>query len=675
VLAVAGLAAIATTKGSVHVAPDWLVLAAAAAVATAALLVPERRHRAAALAAALVAGLAAAHVLVRPGMPQVHDPDHVWGLWAYARSVRSGHLLPMWMPWLGAGTPLLQFYGPVSFLSALPGIVLGLSPVGIWKLTLAQASVLTGFGALAGARLAGASWRGAALAACALAFAPWKLAVFHYRGALGEALALAFAPVLAGAAIAMWRAPSRRLAWGLGGAVALAVPTHLITLFCLGVVLVPVLVVEEIAARREGREATPLLRRAGLLAIPVVLGAGAVAAWAVPALAESGATTLPLQIRENTYFVYAQHGLTLQDVGERRLWDRSRPSLLRRERAAGGEGRQMPFYIGSILLIAGLSAPWWSRARTTWAPACGAATAVLCALAPVADVMTRLPLVDAVQFPWRFLSTAAALASLAVGAGVTALLGPAPSWKAALPVLALPALLIADAGPYTGASSWIPPYRGVTHWALNRGADPTAPFDIAWHAVPRPIEAGTEMVRVGDLLLPPDTTETPIELGWLAYVEWTTPAFYRGLLRARGPEEFGEAAVRWFFVAERDEPIAIPAKPYATIVAGGVESDAGPFTRTPGRITLRPRAPEGGGRLVVREQAFPGWRARVDGKETSVGTGTLGFMTIDLPEGAHEVVLDYTRRTPARIAGTVISLLALAGIARSSFRRGSQRSW
>ena len=432
-LAVAGLAAIATTKGSVHVAPDRLVLGAAAAVLTAALLAPERRHRAAAIVAALVAGLAAAHLLVRPGMPQVHDPDHVWGLWAYARSVRSGHLLPMWMPWLGAGMPLLQFYGPVSFLSALPGIVLGLSPVGIWKLTLAQASVLTGFGALAGPRLAGASWRGAAVAACALAFAPWKLAVFHYRGALGEAVALALAPVLAGAAIAMWRAPSRRLAWGLGGVVALAVPTHLITLFCLGVVLVPVLVVEEIAARRAGRDAMPLLRRAGLLAIPVVLGAGAVAVWVVPALAESGTTTLPLQIRENSYFVYAQHGLTLQDVGERRLWDRSRPSLLRRARAAGGEGQQMPFYVGSVLLIAGLSAPWWSRSRTTWCPACGAAAAVLCALAPVADVMTRLPLVDAVQFPWRFLSTAAVFASLAVGAGVTALLGPAPSWKRALP--------------------------------------------------------------------------------------------------------------------------------------------------------------------------------------------------------------------------------------------------
>jgi hypothetical protein len=665
VLAVASVVAIATTRGSVHVAPDRLVLVAAAAALTAALLVPERRHRAAAVASALVAGAAAAHVLVRPGMPQVHDLDHVWGLWAYARAVRSGDLLPMWIPWLGAGMPLLRFYGPVSFLTALPGIVLGLSPVAVWKLALVQASVLAAVTTLAGSRLLGASWRGAAIAACALAFAPWKLAVFDYRGALGEAVAFVAAPLVAAAVIGMWRAPSRRLAWWLGAAVALLVPTHLITFFCLGVVLVPVLVLETIAAR------TPALRRAGQLAIPVVLAVAAVAAWAVPALAESGATSLPLQLRENPYLVYAQHGLTPQDVAERRAWDRSRASLPRNQRAAGAEGLQMPFYVGSVLLIAGMSAPWWSRSRATWGPACGAAVAVLLAMAPVADVTTRLPLVDAVQFPWRFLSTAVVLASLSLGVGVTALLERGLTWRAALPVLALPALLVADAAPYTGASGWIPPYRGITHWALNPGADPGAPFDVAWHAVPVELEAGSEMVRVGGLQLPPGTTETPVELLWLAYVEWTTPPFYRGLLATRRPEEFGEAAVRWFFVPERDDPIAIPAKPYATIVAGGAEIDAGAFTRSPGHVTLRPRAPDGGARLLVREQAFPGWRAHVDGQETAIGTGTLGFMTIELPAGEHEVVLDHTGRTPARIAGSLISLVTLVGLGvRPLFRRG-----
>ena len=123
VLAIASVVAIATTRGSVHVAPSRILLAVVAVALVGSLLVPERWRRWAAMSAALVAGAAAAHLLLRPGMPQVHDPDHVWGLWAYARAVRSGYVLPMWIPWLGAGMPLLQFYGPVSFLSALPGVL------------------------------------------------------------------------------------------------------------------------------------------------------------------------------------------------------------------------------------------------------------------------------------------------------------------------------------------------------------------------------------------------------------------------------------------------------------------------------------------------------------------------------------------------------------------------
>jgi hypothetical protein len=672
VLGLATVLAVAATRGRVHVPPDQIVLVLAAAAIAFGLLAPERWGRGAGVAVALLAGLASAHVLLRPGMPEVHDPDHVWGLWAYARAVRSGHPLPLWMPWLGAGMPLLQFYGPVSFLSSLPGVLLGLAPVGIWKLTMAQASVLGSLGALAGARLAGASWRGAAIAACALAFAPWRLTVVNYRGALGEAVAFACAPVVAGAAIAMWRAPSRRAGWWLGASVAALIPTHLITTLCLGLVLAPVLLLE--------RSSVPLRRRAGLTSIAALLGAGVVAAWALPAVVESRATSLPLQTKESPYFVYAQHGLSVPDVLVRHAWDRLRPSLLRRERAAGREGEQMPFYVGSVLLLAGLAAPWWSRSSRAVGLSCGAGIALLFALAPAADAMTHVPFVDHVQFPWRFLSTSVVLAALAVGTGASELRWDAARWAGAWPVLLLPLLLVADAAPYTGAAGWVPPYRGITHWAWNRGADPTGPFDVSRHAVPQAFPVDTGMVRVGDLYLPPDTTETPVELGWLAYVEWTTPPFYRGLLRTQAPEEFGEAGLRWFFLPDRDRPIPIPAKPYATLSVGGIESDAGAFTRAPGRIALRPRAPEGGAALIVREQAFPGWRAHVDGHEVAIGAGPLGFMSLELPAGDHAVELTYTQKTPARRAGLAISLLTLVGMgvrllfARWSFRRGSPRS-
>ena len=646
VLSVAGVLAIATTRGSVNVPPAWGVLMVAAAAIGAALLVPESWRRSAATGAALVAALASAHLLLRPGMPQVHDTDHVWGLWAYARAVRAGHPLPTWIPWIGAGMPLLGFYGPVSFLSSLPGVLLGLAPVAIWKLTMAQSSVLAALGALAGARLLGASWRGAAIAACALALSPWRLTVVDYRGALGEAVAFAWAPVVATAAIAMCREPSRRGGIWLALSVALLVPTHLITTFCLGVVLVPVLLVDALAMRGEA-PASPFLRRFGLAAGTAALGAGLVAVWCVPALAESGATTLPMQTRENAYFVYAQHGLTVPDVAVRRAWDRLRPSLPRRDRAAGGEGEQMPFYAGAVVMALGLTAPWWSRSRRTWGLAAGAAIALAMAWAPVAGLATHLPLVDHVQFPWRFLSTAAVLAALAAGAGIGALLGDGvASWRGVLPAVAVPVLLLLDAAPYAGAAGWIPPYRGVTHWIHE--ADGTR------RPVPVELPAGA-MIRVGDLELPPDTTATPVELGWIAYVEWTTPAFYRPLLHARGPEDFGEAGISRFFLAGRERPIEIAARPYATL--DGV--DAGPFTRGVGRIELKPAVPERGAKLVVREQMFPGWRARVDGRDTPIGTAGLGFMTIDLPAGTHDVVMEYTQGTRPRRIGLAISVLSL----------------
>jgi hypothetical protein len=165
------------------------------------------------------------------------------------------------------------------------------------------------------------------------------------------------------------------------------------------------------------------------------------------------------------------------------------------------------------------------------------------------------------------------------------------------------------------------------------------------------------MVRVGNLDLPPDTTATPVELGWIAYVEWTTPAFYRPLLQARGPEVFGEAGVSRFFVAEQEQPIAMDAKPYATLVTSAGEADAGPFTRGVGRVELRPVVPDGGAKLVLREQMFPGWQASVGGRGAPIATGPMGFITLELPAGSHEVVLDYTRRTLARGVGFTISLL------------------
>jgi hypothetical protein len=681
VLAAAAIVAVATTRLAVHIAPSYGLLGFTALLLTAALAAPERRRPMLAVAGSAFAGLAASHVLFRPGMPQVHDLDHVWGLWAYARAVHAGHPVPMWLPDLGAGMPLLQFYGPVNFMMALPGVLAGAAPVTLWKEAFVQAGVLSAIATLAGARLLGAGWRASLIAACAMAFAPWRLTVFNLRGAMGEATALIFAPLVAASALALLRERSRAAGWTLAASVALLIPTHLLTLFCLSIVLIPTALAQEAALRRDrGTVPAPLLNRLAGAAAPVVLATGLLAVWWLPALAEGTFTSLSLQTETHGYLVFDEHGLKFPDLAVRRAWDTQRLSLKLSDRAAGSEGQQMPFYIGAVLFGAALTAPWWSRSRATWAPATGAAAGVLFASAPVAAVMTFLPSIHKIQFPWRFLTAASIFAAYAVALGVAAVLDTPRSWKRLIPVLALPALLICDAAPYTGAAGWIAPYHGVTHWVRREGVAPDAPFDVAMRAVAQDWSNARGLVRVGGLSFPPDDSTTPVALFWIPYVEWTTPAIYHGFMSARGPRDFAEAGVTKFFLEKRDQPAAVAALPYATFENSSGVADAGAFTRGYGRITLRPDVPDGGARLVLREQAFPGWEARVDGHEATIAATPLGFMALDLPAGIHDVVLEFTAHTMPRRAGLGISALTLvlAGIfarkrglsPRSSSRRG-----
>jgi hypothetical protein len=74
---------------------------------------------------------------------------------------------------------------------------------------------------------------------------------------------------------------------------------------------------------------------------------------------------------------------------------------------------------------------------------------------------------------------------------------------------------------------------------------------------------------------------------------------------------------------------------------------------------VRAVVPEPGARLVVREQAFPGWRARIDGAGATTPIDHRGFLALDLPPGDHAIVLRYGFGTWPRRLGITLSLLAL----------------
>jgi hypothetical protein len=71
----------------------------------------------------------------------------------------------------------------------------------------------------------------------------------------------------------------------------------------------------------------------------------------------------------------------------------------------------------------------------------------------------------------------------------------------------------------------------------------------------------------------------------------------------------------------------------------------------------------GSDRVSIRTFNFPGWTARVDGRQAPLGTGAgLGEMVLDLDAGTHAITLDFLE-TPARRRGKLLNLAALIAFA------------
>jgi hypothetical protein len=78
--------------------------------------------------------------------------------------------------------------------------------------------------------------------------------------------------------------------------------------------------------------------------------------------------------------------------------------------------------------------------------------------------------------------------------------------------------------------------------------------------------------------------------------------------------------------------------------------------------------------LRLHQFHLPGWNATVDGQPAAAyPTDELGLVTVDVPAGTHEVVIQFGA-TPARTAGLLISLAAAAAWIALAFRRTRSRT-
>ena len=86
------------------------------------------------------------------------------------------------------------------------------------------------------------------------------------------------------------------------------------------------------------------------------------------------------------------------------------------------------------------------------------------------------------------------------------------------------------------------------------------------------------------------------------------------------------------------------------------------ITWTPNRIEIQADGP---GRLILSELAYPGWRARLDGKPVALQAAVI-LRALDLPSGLHTIVFEY--RPVALYAGVLVSCLGWLGIAFFALR-------
>jgi hypothetical protein len=685
-------ALLAATSGEVAVPPRGLVLVATAlgfALLAGTGGARPRLWLDLPLAAAL--GLAAGHLFLTPGLPRAHDTiTHLWGIWAVAREVAAGALLPRWVHGLELGIPLLQFYGPGSFLAPLALSLAGAGPAA------ALAGGLAALGGLAAVAMYAAAvrWTGdrraALVAAVAYAFAPYRLLDSHYRGALGECAGLALLPLVFLCCLEAARQGGRRRLALAAVTCALLLATHPLSALMAALGLPLWTAVEQLATARFGaqkleRRGRALLRCLARLGGAWALGAALAGFFVLPLVVELEHVEVARVARGEQRLLFVAHGLEPRDLWRRRLWS----ELLLSEHAgtaAAAMGTEMPFYFGLVLLslvplaVFGRSPGAAPRetlpATATREPAPRVALGLLALLAvalalslrPIAAAVSlAVPQLAALQFPWRFLGLATLASALAAGFGAAHLLARwrHRRWVALVPG-ALAALLILDAAPYTGAAEWLPPYRGLVRvrWPAGEPFRPEGRAEYEPVAPPYP-------ARIAGYFLPPPEPDAAVSLLCCAYSEYVTPAVRQAFSPPRDPAVLSRAGVGlagW----ETGPLVPLRPRPYAFWrPAGGGRLRPLPARRAAGEIVValdgRP------GRIVVLEQDFPGWRVWTPGGWRDVEPTRGGLLQTTAAAGQREARFRFGR-TWDRTAGALLSAVTLVGLVAALGIRAKRES-
>ncbi len=599
-------------------------------------------------------GLVALQPLLKPAMTCSDD-----GGLLLCRFVELDHCLrqgapwPRWTPDLvyGYGYPLFNFFPPTSFYPAEFFHLLGLSFAQAWNAALALYILLAGMTMylLAKDLFGQASSTAAWVAAVAYMYAPYQLYNALYRGNLGEALALPLLPLV------LW-AFRRLLVWGRIRYLvlsALSYATLILTHNVIALVFTPILLVYVgslwLLKNRgvRGSVGRPSPNGAGkplpnlrkwrsllLIGAALLLALGLSAFFWLPAFFEKQWVKIhlaytPAGMNYHYNFLSLRELLSLPMPVHTALMNPAPPRSLGLVQLAL-----------ALLALAG----WWrfkSREKrfTVLFFSLVLISLMFMVLPQSLPVWDRVPLLEYVQFPFRFLGIASLAAALLAGAAIHL----------------LSSRFTFDVSRFTFHVSRFTKRPPLIILAMLVVQLLIITFSLPW-LYPRYCY-DTEGLSIANL--------AELERG-LGVIGATSAGEYLPIWVKEAPSESSlEAMYRAGATIERLEPSSLPE---------GAAVKSAEYGLTSADVLIDSPQPF---RAVFNAFYFPGWRVYVDGKSAPiVPTQPYGLISFEVPAGESDVQVRF-QDTPLRLVAKALSAfsaLVVLGLGIGYWRWGIGRS-
>jgi hypothetical protein len=546
----------------------------------------------------------------RSSLPQETDAElHIFRLAELSRLISPENPYPRWAPnfYYGFGYPIFNYYAPLSYyLGLIVASILSLGAVAGVKSVFILSLFAAGFGMYGYVR---DNWGQSAglIASASYLFAPYVLFIDpHARGDLAETLSLGLFP------LALWALDRlRRRPTALNWAASIILTGSLIMSHNLmGLLFFGYLFAWSIWQQIFKQVQPFFISQAKSLTkiwsfrlfLALLLGVGVSAFFWLPLFLEREAVNLGTLVGQGGHFDFHNHFLTIRELlSPNKILD------------WGATEADFRFNLGLVQwMLAAIGVVLFALKKTsnsrTLAFFLITLLVFIVLMFPISAILwEQIPYMAFIQFPWRFLGPAAAALAIVSGAGFGALLSRSADrarnylLAGGLGLILLSSLPLIQVTPWPSDFGPTTPLRILEVELSGRWLGTTATADFLPSSVevdPRPEPSVKEAYYAGSEI--DHVNRSTLPAGATVSSETITPTNQR-------------------FQTNSDEPFLL--------------------------------------RLYIFD--FPGWEARIDGKEVPIEIGRPeGFIVIPIPEGDHTVDLAF-KSTSSRTISGIISLVSL----------------